>query len=220
MRKSINREGQKYGKLLALKLWEGEESKYVKWLCVCDCGTFKVVAATTLASSVKTGKNIGCGCGTHVAVKQSNTKHGLCKSKEYNSWRGMKERCETKTDSHYPLYGERGISFPEEWKSFENFIRDMGLCPDGKQLDRINVNENYSKENCRWVDKTIQAFNIRKKKNNTSGRTGVRQRENGIWYAKISYYKNVLILKPCNSYEDACIAREFAELCLYGFIKE
>ena len=37
----------------------------------------------------------------------------------------------------------------------------MGEIPDGCSLDRINNEENYSKENCRWADKKTQSENRR-----------------------------------------------------------
>ena len=46
-------------------------------------------------------------------------------------------------------------------KGFLNFIEDMGSCPPGFELDRIDVNGNYEPENCRWVTPELQAVNLR-----------------------------------------------------------
>lgn len=69
----------------------------------------------------------------------------------------------------YYAYGERGIKVCDRWsgeKGFINFYKDMGNTPreiDGRfyQIDRINPNENYSPENCRWVKAIDNARNKR-----------------------------------------------------------
>lgn len=46
---------------------------------------------------------------------------------------------------------------PEWAASFEAFLRDMGECPPGLTLDRIDVNRGYDPGNCRWATGAEQA---------------------------------------------------------------
>ena len=54
------------------------------------------------------------------------------------------------------------------WNSFEDFYKDMGISykdhvdkygENDTTLDRIDVNWNYCKENCRWATRMEQMHN-------------------------------------------------------------
>lgn len=89
-------------------------------------------------------------------------KHGLSDIKEYNAWRQMKSRCNNENHKRFKDYGGRGIKVCLEWsESFEKFYEDMGECPEGFSLDRIENDKNYSKENCKWSTPKEQSSNRR-----------------------------------------------------------
>lgn len=83
-------------------------------------------------------------------------------SKTYKSWSCMLQRCCNPNNGGYKDYGGRGITVCEERKqSFSNFLLDMGECPEGLTLGRIDNNGNYCKENCEWQTMEKQQNNTR-----------------------------------------------------------
>lgn len=84
------------------------------------------------------------------------------KLKSYGVWEGIIQRCYNKNNKSYKNYGGRGIITPEEWKQFKNFYRDMGERPKNKEIDRIDNQKGYSKENCRWVTRAENNRNHRR----------------------------------------------------------
>ena len=85
--------------------------------------------------------------------------HGMSGTPTYISWRAMLNRCDLKAQAGHKYYKGKGISYDKRWNKFEAFLLDLGVRPDGKTLDRIDNDKNYSKANCRWADIFIQNRN-------------------------------------------------------------
>jgi hypothetical protein len=109
-------------------------------------------------------------------------KHGMSKHPAYKSWVNMRLRCNVPTTTQYKDYGGRGIKVCPEWqKSFLSFYEDMGDPPEGFTLDRVDNDEDYSPDNCRWVSRLQQNQNRRLRCTNKSGIPGV------FWYRERTY---------------------------------
>lgn len=164
MPKSVNiNKGDKYKKLIVIE--EIQRRKFDcgvsvrMFRCICDCGKEVNVQIGALRSKTR---NKSCGC-TDRNYTDGRETHGMTGTREYISWKMMKKRCYKKTYHSYHNYGGRGISVCAEWlNSFSAFYRDMGSRPNDTSLDRIDVNSNYCKNNCRWAEKKTQCRNQRR----------------------------------------------------------
>lgn len=152
--------GQRFGRLVAVK-YAFTKSHNSYWECLCDCGNLKIVAA----HSLKRGNTTSCGCYRREVTKEMKSTHGKYGTREYTIWAEMKARC---TNFYDKDYGGRGIKYDPKWETFEGFWEDMEEgYSDTLSIDRINVNGNYEKLNCRWATSEQQANNARSNLNFT-----------------------------------------------------
>lgn len=153
MGKMIDLVGQRFGRLLVLNRSESNsKSGNAMWVCRCDCGNI----TTVIGSKLRSHHTKSCGC-----LKMNEIANGHSRERVYRTWRGMHQRCYNPKHENYKWYGGKGISVCTEWHDFIAF-REWALAngyTDELTIDRINPDENYSPDNCCWVDMKIQANN-------------------------------------------------------------
>jgi hypothetical protein len=76
----------------------------------------------------------------------------------------MWKRCTDRNKPSAHRYVKRGIRVDPRWKSFVNFLADMGERPPGTSLHRENNNFGYSKSNCKWAGPFEQMRNTSRTK--------------------------------------------------------
>lgn len=97
-------------------------------------------------------------------VKHGHARVGV-KSATYITWGGMIQRCFNPKAPTWEYYGGRGITVCARWRSFENFLADMGERPQGRTLDRLDNDGNYEPGNCQWATRSEQLLNRRRPSN-------------------------------------------------------
>ena len=146
-----------------------------------------------------------------VGTNNGRFKHGLCKTRLYSIWSGMKTRCENPNNKRYKNYGGKGIRLCDEWRnSFEGFV--LWSLSNGYShelsIDRIDNDGNYEPRNCRWANYETQSRNQGVRKDNLSGIRGVRYRKDcNKWQSRISACGKSICLGSFDTKDEAVKAR-------------
>ena len=148
---------KRFGKIVCVKPLRVNNHKEVVWLCKCDCGNF-------CEKSSGAFKNISkiASCGCMKGKKPHMTNLELKNYKPiHECYVNMKTRCYNPNYELYSRYGGRGIKVCDEWKdNFKEFYNwAINGWKKGLTLDRINNDDDYKPDNCRWVDRIEQANN-------------------------------------------------------------
>lgn len=150
--KLIDLSGKKFGRLTVSGISE-KVGRYIFWECKCECG----IAKTVEGKPLRDGLTKSCGCLAQESRIKRNTTHGMSNSPEYSSWQAMWNRCTNESAAVYETY--KSLTPPDEWKSFDVFLRDLGPRPKGASLDRIDNSLPYGPGNCRWATPAQQNNN-------------------------------------------------------------
>lgn len=216
MARRIDMTGERYGRLVVLEYHSTNRHGKALWSCRCDCGNEGVF----IGENLRSGRTTSCGCYNLERSIKVNTTHGMTGTRLYECWLDMKKRCYNPNNKEYSNYGQRGIRVCGEWENdFEAFMKwslNTGY-DDTLTLDRIDVEGDYTPDNCRWSTWSEQGRNKRLSPNNSTGVRGAHfdpKRERYI--VRIGVAGKRRYVGSYATIEEARRAREEAERKYWG----
>ena len=90
--------------------------------------------------------------------------HGDTGTRLYRIWKSMKCRCYNPNHPSFVRYGKRGIRVCDEWKQSYTKFKDWALShgyADDLEIERVDVNDGYHPDNCKWIKHHEQTLNRR-----------------------------------------------------------
>jgi hypothetical protein len=178
--------GRVFESLTVLRRAPNDRNNNTRWVCQCLCGSpEKEIDAYQITS----GHTVSCGCYHDQLIGNRVRTHGMCRTREYVAWCGMKNRCTNAKERQWMDYGGRGITIAPEFQTFEGFIAHLGPCPPRFTLDRIDVDGNYAPGNVRWASRLTQGRNTRRVRPITFNGESLLS---GQWAARIGVSRKTL----------------------------
>lgn len=126
-----------------------DKSHIMKWVHTCGA---EIEASM---NKVKSGRIALCQCLPRRQRCHVSKYHGPTRI----THKAMVARCTNKSHVAYRRYGGAGITLDPRWLDYSEFVRDMGLRPDGCELDRSDNSKGYYADNCRWVTRQTNLRN-------------------------------------------------------------
>lgn len=166
-KRMANVTGERFGRLVAIEYTGKKDSDNKSlWKCQCDCGNIHIVSINLLRR--KNNNTRSCGCLKRELLSERSkssehlemlnlhrSTHNMSKTKLYNIWCHIKQRCFNENNPDHKWYGRRGIGIFYRWCNFEPF-KDWALSngyQDGLTIHRKNPNDHYKPDNCIWLER-------------------------------------------------------------------